>query len=273
VNELQRTEYLTALGVTSYMPRFRLPLGPEPLQAPLPPPVDPAEASSGAQAPAAALMAAVGVSSEAVSPVRDAVKAPGAAAAPAEPSPEVGRVIGSITAETRANPIASQVTPVAPPQRQVAPFVLSSWRLGDELLAVDSREPGTALPVESLFGNIARALGWHQLASERNKLRWPLAENPFAAAAGAEDARDTCSSWLEAACMRSPVKTIWLMGEQAQEFCAPVPAGAEEAGPVRDWQGVRIVSMPSLTELLQEPARKRDLWNLLRKLYPEQTRR
>ena len=269
MNELQRTEYLTALGVTSYMPRFRLPLAPEPLQAPLPPAIE----ESRETAPAAAsVMAAVGATSVQADPA-GALQVPADSASTSpEPTPDMGRVIGSITAEARVNADAPRTVPVAPPQRKVAPFVLSYWRLGDEVLAVDSREPGTALPVESLFGNIARALGWHQLESERNKLRWPLAENPFAAAAGAEDARDTCSSWLEAACLRSPVKSIWLMGEQAQEFCNPV-SPEDQGEKASDWQGVRIALMPSLTELLQAPARKRELWDLLRKLYPEQTRR
>ncbi|WP_299598436.1 hypothetical protein [uncultured Microbulbifer sp.] len=267
MNELQRTEYLTALGVTSYMPRFCLPLAPEPLQALLPPPLD---ESPVTVAPAAAAMAAAGVAVATATTSSEATAA--ADSTPAAPSPDVGRVIGSIAAEVRVTSAAAQqATPVAPPQRQVAPFVLSCWRLGDEVLAVDSREPGTALPIESLFGNIVRALGWQQLESERNKLRWPLAENPFAAAAGADDAKDTCSSWLEAACLRNPVKSIWLLGQQAQEFCAPVPLEVGE--PVNDWQGISILSMPSLTELLQEPARKREVWNLLRKLYPEQTRR
>ncbi|MBB5212926.1 hypothetical protein [Microbulbifer hydrolyticus] len=269
MNELQRTEYLTALGLTSYMPRFRLPLAPEPLQAPLPPPAD--ERPEATPAAVAVMAAVAGVAADAATTPGEPHAQPDTRPEQVrpEPSADMGRVLGSITAETRVAPAASQVTPVAPPQRQVAPFVLSCWRLGEEVLAVDSREPGSALPVESLFGNIVRALGWHQLASERNKLRWPLAESPFAAAAGADDARDTCSSWVEAACARKPVKTIWLMGQQAQEFCAPAPM--TEA--VADWQGVRLVSMPSLTELLQEPARKREVWNLLRKLYPEQTRR
>ena len=269
MNELQRTEYLTALGVTSYMPRFRLPLAPEPLQAPLPPPVE--EQRKPAPA-AAAVMAAVGVASAPSGLKNDGHKPSDVEANPAKSSPDMGRVIGSITAESRVSAAVAQPTTVAPPQRKVAPFVLSYWRLGEEVLAVDSREPGTALPVEALFGNIARALGWYKLESERNKLRWPLAENPFAAAAGADDARDTCSSWLEAAYLRNPVKTIWLMGQQAREFCNPVSQGAETES-VSDWQGVRVVSMPSLTELLQEPARKREVWNLLRKVYPDQTRR
>lgn len=253
MNELQRTEYLTALGVTSYMPRFRLRLAPEPVQAELPPAVE--EASEAP--PAAAVMAAVGVA-QAEPPM----------ARPADAVPEISRVISSITTETRTPRAEVVPEPVAPP-RQIRPFVLSCWWLGAELLAVDSREPGSALPVEALFGNMARALGWHQLTAGRDKFRWPLAENPFAAAAGAVDARDTCSSWLEAAVARRPVKSIWLMGQQAQDYCAPI---ALEDG-VSDWNGVKLVSMPSLTELLSEPLRKRDVWQLLRKLYPEQTRR
>ncbi|MFV8783773.1 hypothetical protein ACNKU7_15255 [Microbulbifer sp. SA54] len=267
MNELQRTEYLTALGVTSYMPRFCLPLAPEPVQAPLPPAVENVPEPS---APAA-LMAAVGVDTT-VPPEapRETIVAP----RPAEPSgvtptPEVSRVIGSITAETKVALAPAKPAVVAAPEKTVPPFVLNCWWLGEELLAVDSREPGTALPVESLFGNIVRALGWQQLATERDKLKWPLAENPFAAAAGASDARETCSAWLEAACGRKPVKAIWLMGQQAQEFCAPVPV----AETVNDWQGIQVVAMPSLTELLTDPMRKRPLWQLLRKLYPEQTRR
>ncbi|WP_226667760.1 hypothetical protein [Microbulbifer aggregans] len=267
MNELQRTEYLTALGVTSYMPRYCLPLAPEPVQALLPPAQ--ADVPEAPTAPAT-LMAAVGADAAVPETVSSTAQAqfPVAPAEPA-PAPEVSRVIGSITAEAKIAPTPSKPAAVAAPEKTVHPFVLNCWWLGEELLAVDSREPGTALPVESLFGNIIRALDWHQLATERDKLKWPLAENPFAAAAGASDARETCSSWLEAACGRKPVKSIWLMGQQAQEFCAPVPM----AETVNEWQGIQVIAMPSLTELLTDPQRKRPLWQLLRKLYPEQTRR
>ena len=271
MNELQRTEYLTALGITSYMPRFRLPLAPEPVQAPLPAPLS--ESPSPAAGGAAALLADMPPAQSAVPDARQPPQSVPASQPPAVPGMEgpgseaMDRVIGSITTETR---IASPAAParVAAPQQSVEPFVLSCWWLGEELLAVDSRTPGAALPVESLFGNMARALGWHQLASERDRLKWPPAENPFAAAAGADDARDICGSWLQAACSRKPVKSIWVMGDAARQFCAPVPLEQ----PVVEWQGIRVVAMPSLSELLLEPARKRDVWQLLRRVYPEQTR-
>ncbi|WP_105101900.1 hypothetical protein [Microbulbifer pacificus] len=257
MNELQRTEYLTALGITSYMPRFHLPLAPESTQAELPPAVE----ETSEVAPAAAIMAAVGAAS--APPAMESTRP-----ARPEPVPEISRVIGSITTETRAPHAQAKPEPVVP-SPQINPFVLSCWWLGEEVLAVDSREPGSALPVESLFGNIARALDWHQLPTARDKFRWPLAENPFAAAAGAAEARDTCSSWLEAAVSRRPAKSIWLMGQQARDYCAPRVFEND----VADWNGVQLIAMPSLSEMLSEPLRKRDVWQLLRKLYPEQTRR
>lgn|GEM_PF-423974 len=268
MNELQRAEYLSVLGVASYMPRFVLPLAPEPRQAQLPP----VEAAvPAAETPLQRVQAAVAnplpqsaaqiVVAESETPAQEA-QAPAA-------ERELLRDIGDLTEQTKVAPAvqAALVTQVAPPQQQVPPFVLSCWWLGEELLAVDSREPGAALPVEALFNNIAHALGWHQLPREQNRLRWPLAENRFGPAASAAEARDTCASWLEAASARRPVKSIWLMGAQAQDFCSPVALEK----PVNDWNGIRVIAMPSLSQLLQQPERKRDLWQLLQQIYPEHT--
>lgn len=242
MNEQQRAEYLAALGVTSYMPRFLLPRAPTPQQALLPPaPVVDLRPASPAAPPATPVQAAT--------------------ATHAQPTLAQLRLATTVSAVGRSAPI---VAPVA----EVPPFILSCWWLGDELLAVDSREPGSALPVEALFGNIARALGWHHLAQKRDRLRWPLSANRYTSAAGAAAARDTCNSWLQAACARQPVKSIWLMGSQARDFCAPVPLSQ----PVTDWQGAQLLALPSLSELLQESARKAELWQLLRETYPQQTR-
>ncbi|SHF62909.1 hypothetical protein SAMN04487965_2429 [Microbulbifer donghaiensis] len=267
MNELQRAEYLSVLGVASYMPRFVLPLAPQPRQAELPPQeaAQPEPATPLQQMRAAVANPLPQSAAQMVVAPAEAGPAPQARATEAQ----VLRDIGAITEQTRVKPAtqAAAVTQVAPPRQEVQPFVLSCWWLGEELLAVDSREPGAALPVEALFNNIARALGWHQLPREQDRLRWPLAENRFGPAADASEARDTCSSWLEAASARRPVKSIWLMGREARDFCAPVPL----AQPVNDWNGIRVIAMPSLSQLLQEPQRKRALWQLLQKTYPEHT--
>ncbi|MFC6634597.1 hypothetical protein [Microbulbifer taiwanensis] len=268
MNELQRAEYLSALGVASYMPRFVLPLAPQPRQAQLPPAETEAPA---AETPLQRVQAAV--QNPLPQSAAQIVVAEPETAAPAPVEAQVLRDIGQLAEQTRVTPAAqaAPVTQVAPPQQQVQPFVLSCWWLGGELLAVDSREPGLALPVETLFNNIARALNWHQLPREQDRLRWPLAENRFGPAADASEARDTCASWLEAASARRPVKSIWLMGPQAQDFCSPPSLKQPLEKPVSEWNGIRVIAMPSLTQLLQQPERKRDLWQLLRETYPEQT--
>lgn len=269
MNELQRAEYLSALGVPSYMPRFVLPLAPPPRQAELPPVEDVAQASTNPLPRSAAQIRAALTPEGAPEPVPATQPPPETPSAPVAPADNaVLRQVGEIAQGARSPAQQAPVVEVAPPPQQVAPFVLSCWWLGDELLAVDSREPGAALPVEALFNNISRALNWHQLPREQDRLKWPLAENRFGPAASAAEARDTCASWLEAASARRPVKSIWLMGRQAREFCAPLPL----AEAVTDWQGIRILSMPSLSELLQAPERKRDLWQLLQQIYPQQTR-
>jgi hypothetical protein len=271
LNELQRTEYLAALGVTSYMPRFLLPLAPEPRQAELPVVRD--SGQIGRTADLDCEGARESLAHRDSEPGSAELQLRSRAAGPLKPTGASGsalRDIGELTEQVRAVPApqAAPLAEVASPQSQVQPFVLSCWWLGEELLAVDSREPGTALPLEALFDNIARALNWHQLPRERDRLRWPMAENRYAAAADASDARDTCASWLEAACARKPVKSIWLMGRQARDFCSPVPLTQL----VSEWNGIRLLAMPSLSQLLQQPLRKRDLWQLLQKTYPEQTR-
>ncbi|MDP5209442.1 hypothetical protein [Microbulbifer sp. 2205BS26-8] len=250
MNELERAEYLSVLGVTSYVPRFVLPLAPAPRQAQLPPALS-AVATSQRQRAAPAVLSPL---PQSAAPAVDSI-----ATAPASDSAKASVAVPTWGKSDEA---------VAQPQQAVQPFILSCWRIGEELLAVDSHEPGAALPMESLFGNILRALNWHQLPCQHERLCWPITENPFAPAAGASEARDTFSSWLEASCTRQPVKSIWLMGDEARTFCTPI--SLDET--VNNWQGVRILPLPSLSQLLREPERKQDLWQLLCKAYPSETR-
>ncbi|MFS1522845.1 hypothetical protein ACL7TT_01825 [Microbulbifer sp. 2304DJ12-6] len=250
MNELERAEYLSVLGVASYVPRFVLPLAPAPRQAQLPPAL-PAVATPPLQQSAPAMASPV--------PQSAAQEVNFTASAPASDSAKTSAVAGTWDKPSVA---------VARPQRELQPFILSCWRVGEELLAVDSHEPGAALPLESLFGNILRALNWHQLPRQHERLCWPITKNRFGPTAGAPEARDTFSSWLEASCTCHPVKSIWLMGEEAGAFCTPIPL--DEA--VNNWQEVRILPLPSLSRLLREPERKHGLWQLLRKTYPSETR-
>ncbi|WP_444940053.1 hypothetical protein ACJJI3_13725 [Microbulbifer sp. ZKSA004] len=260
MNELQRAEYLSVLGVPSYVPRFVLPLAPDPRQAELPP----AEEAAGTQQPPVASgIAQNPLPHSAGQIITQPVQSP-------ERNARVLDEISALTGQTKRpqETVAVTPAPVAPPQHSVKPFVLNCWRIGEELLAVDSHEPGAALPLEALFNNILRALHWHQLPRQQERLQWPLTENRFGPAEDASQARDTFSSWLEASYSRMPVKSIWLMGSEAQDFCTPIPLESQ----VVEWQKARLISMPSLSQLLRAPELKRPLWNLLRTSYPTETR-
>ncbi|BBM00660.1 hypothetical protein [Microbulbifer sp. GL-2] len=258
MNELQRAEYLSVLGVASYVPRFVLPLAPEPRQAQLPPAEDALpQLRQAVAAPASPLL-------QSVAQIVSAPTQQGRGASAS--APDITVLTRPDESVSSAQPVL--VTQVAPPRQEVQPFVLNCWRIGEELLAVDNHEPGAALPLDALFGNIIRAMNWHQLPRHGERLYWPMAENRFGPAADASEARDTFSSWLEASCARHPVKSIWLMGSEAQKFCTPLPL----SDTVNNWQGVRVLAMPSLSQLLQKPDRKRKLWQLLRETYPVETR-
>ncbi|MFA0811234.1 hypothetical protein [Microbulbifer epialgicus] len=252
MNELQRAEYLSVLGVASYVPRFVLPLAPEPCQAQLPP-AEPEPAVLNPLPQSAAQI--ISAPASAVGDARASLAVADLSAL-AQPGKETTAVKAAVA------------TPVAAPRQQVQPFVLNCWCIGEELLVVDSHEPGAALPLGALFNNIVRALNLHQLPRQQERLHWPMAENRFGPAADASEARDTFSSWLEASCARHPVKSVWLMGSEAQKYCTPLPLN--EA--VNSWQGIRILAMPSLSQLLQKPERKRSLWLLLCETYPAETK-
>ncbi|WP_285763761.1 hypothetical protein [Biformimicrobium ophioploci] len=255
MNELRRAEYLNALGVASYMPRRLLPLAPKPRLAQLPVEKRPEARQEPQVAPGVQLGQVEQASSPAqVASVIDRIEV------------AVDGTVDSARQAPRAPVVeAAAVAPTA--QQAAEPFVLNCWWMGEQLLAIDSHAPGVALPLEKLFANMVCALEWHKLPLARHRLQWPLAQDRFSAQAGEDDAREMCLSWLEAVAEKRPTAEIWLMGDAARRFCAPV----ELSGPTATWtqngNEARVVAFPSLTELLQAPARKRDVWQLMQKLY------
>lgn len=257
MNELRRAEYLNALGVASYMPRRLLPLAPKPRLARLPvaPVQQGQQESQQSQGLQAALVAQPGQVEQAPSP--------------AQVASVIDRIEVAVDgAQQPPRASVAEAAAVAPTAQQAAePFVLNCWWMGEQLLAIDSHAPGVALPLEKLFANMVRALEWHKLPLARHRLQWPLAQDRFSAQAGEEDAREMCLSWLEAVAEKRPTAEIWLMGDAARRFCTPVELSGSTATWIQNGNEARIVAFPSLTELLQAPARKRDVWQLMQKLY------
>ena len=140
-------------------------------------------------------------------------------------------------------------------------FQLRAWPVARDLLVVDTRGREVALPVDTLLRNMLAALGYRDPLAKPDTLRWPItgASNNLA------DARAMVSAFIEARQQRFGFGTVLLMGEQA----AAMALGRD--APER-WQRQTIkpdlegITLPSLSELLQNPALKKNTWHSIRHL-------
>lgn len=279
--ETTRHQYLSAMGIDSYMPRCLLPNAPLPQECEWPvPAVD--DVPPGAAAPTVPveqIQPAADHASQVASPVaadtviaQSAVNtktAVGAAELLADFEPEraakKSRVVPSKTAEPSEE---AQSSPV-----KALNFSLSVWRF-DTLLVVDSRHSEKALPTEKLLLSMLQAYGLKLgNLSKAQVLQWPMFDMPDADA-GAEAAREMLGAFLETLLER-PVTTWWLMGEDAFHL---LPAGvvpetnsgfghvidAEQLSSVATRPTEQLITMPSLAAMLERPQLKAKAWQAMR---------
>lgn len=270
MNEYQRQAYLNALGVDYYVPRWRLPLAPEPVACELPVLVSPendpsARAEGGIAGPE--------------SHQRQAQPHTEPEALRREPAPaSVDEVLKGMSGRASANErstaerAAAQVAEQAePPREKLEPFTLSIWRSPLPLLVLDARVPRAAMPTDRLLRNILQAVQPHEAGSVREEvLAWPSVHNP-AVHLRVEDAQAELHTWLEIELAQRPVRQLLLMGEKAARFYLPEGTDYRESL----WQNIKLepfnqpaLIAPSLLELLREPLLKRDLWRALQPLLP-----
>lgn len=292
MNEYQRQAYLGALGLEQYVPRWLLPCAPDPVVVELPelPPetLEAAPVSLRAGQGASPSDSAGPGTPDTIAPLTPK-EAPPARSAP-QPLTEVLRDM-SLPAEKsrRESPEAAASANVARSKtdqdeatpttaERVSPFSLSIWRSSLPLLVLDARQPRSAMPTERLLRNLLSALsapgGDPQTRPEATAweeiLPWPSVNNP-AVHLRLEDARAELHTWLEIELSQRPAKQMLLMGENAARHFLPEGASYQELL----WQSVALepsgspaLIVPSLLELLQEPALKRNLWQALQPVLP-----
>jgi hypothetical protein len=277
MNELQRQQYLDAMGIDTYMPRWILPAAPAPvacdvsflpllLEAPLAgidASVDTAvdtgvenrvESRADPRVAMPAPHAAPAVAATAPRPVLDVLLATGVAATPA------------IAAATRGESTPT-AEPLAAPQPAVE-FVLSVWRVSPQLMVIDTRKAQLALPTDALLGNILLALGYPpQPLPPADILRWPPANSPSIGKTAA-DAREWLDTFLEIRLHADPVQHLLLMGEACLYI---LPEGSDyetllgHAVELPALQTTAVV-VCGLSDMLLEPLRKRQTWQALQPL-------
>lgn len=290
MNEMQRQQYLEAIGIDSYMPRWILPVAPRPVAcasvtatpvesvaantAPL---ANPAAVVSGVT-PAAGLAQVTAAVAEVTAQVSSA---PRAAAAPAVPPVSVTETLAVLSepAATRQQPTAEAAVHRVAAATEVDPqFALSMWRASDDLLVIDSRQAQLALPTEPLLANILLALGLRQPLPRAEVLHWPMYDHPLAPK-GEAAAKETLLAMLEARLEQQPVSYLLLMGAEACHYILPdelLPADSSQPqascqallGKALRFDALKVTAIvvPSLSDMLQQPDLKATTWRAIQPL-------
>jgi len=278
MNEVQRMQYLDALGIDSFMPRRILPNAPvmslcEPVTSGAT--TAPVETGSAAKEnlPIAASQAGTPVAAMQSAAEPKAIPAVSAIeSVPAKVAPAVLEQVATVTEQVKAEPKATKT--VVPTPR----FSLSLWQVGEQLLVIDSRQPQQALPTESLLSNILLALGFPAgPLPSAHVVRWPIMENRFESQ-GADEARGMLSALISARLETQPANHVLLMGEEACHYILPGDQLADtQAESLTKLQGrllavpelaagLPVIVVPSLTAMLQEPELKAITWQAIQPL-------
>lgn len=162
--------------------------------------------------------------------------------------------------ENTIEPVTGDVKPLA--------FVLSVWRIHDQLLVIDTRQPATAYPTDRLLQNMLRAMGYSlaQLPPSET-LRWPIFTHqrikPLSEKEEIEQASAMVQAFISAQLSKQAVKGIVCMGETAARFCSNTPLDTTFIDGENE---LKLAVTPSLHEMLQEPMLKADAWKALQTL-------
>ncbi|GFM78190.1 hypothetical protein PSCICM_40090 [Pseudomonas cichorii] len=258
LNESRRRAYLTAMQVVNWLPRTELPFAapsrPE-LLAPLP-----VEVESVAPVVPETPVAAQSPVAPSAAPVARQVERPKIEV----PRPSSASKSAPVAAVEEAEAAAPVKAAVVPPPR----FSLQLLRAGRCLLLV---ELPTGQPFQSrdpaylLLKDMLRAAGLPdspQIIGE--PVRWPLLVRGNMDQ-GPDAARDFVQGFVAARLEDEPCACLWLIGLPAVRFAGE--AEAEAFNRELQVEGLGAAwALPGLELLMDEPHRKADVWQAMRRL-------
>ncbi|WP_095051134.1 energy transducer TonB [Pseudomonas sp. Irchel s3b2] len=239
------------MQVVNWLPRTELPFAapsrPELLEMPEPLVVAPPAPVPQAQAP---------VEPAAKPAERVKIEVP-------RPTPSAGRPASKAVQEAEEAPVVAK-TPQVPPPR----FALQLLRAGRCLLLVElptGESFQTRDPAYLLLKDMLRAAGLPdspQIVGE--PVRWPLLARGTMDQ-GPEAARDFVQGFLSARLEDAPCVCLWLIGLPAVRFAGE--ANAESFNRELQVEGLGSAwALPGLELLMEEPQRKADVWQAMRRL-------
>ena len=152
-------------------------------------------------------------------------------------------------------------------QTKTVHFSLHCWRIHDDLLVLDTHEPGAALPTDTLLLNIVRSLGYPlEQLPQSEPLRWPLFESDQQAN-DENQARAMVQAYIQAQLSKQPANHLLLMGTDAARFTLDTfdDWQSVEGKRFQQWQ-MTLIAIPSLADMLREPLLKRVVWETVKAL-------
>ena len=152
-------------------------------------------------------------------------------------------------------------------QAETVRFSLNCWRIDDDLLIIDSHEPGVALPTDTLLLNIVRSIGRSLTQLPKPELlRWPLFEHDQHAN-DQNQAHAMVQAYIQAQTAKKPVAHLVLMGATAARFSLNEfdDWRSVEGKSFQQWQ-MTLTLIPSLADMLREPLLKSVAWGAIKRL-------
>jgi hypothetical protein len=249
--ESRRRAYLSAMQVVNWLPRTELPFA-APSRPELLEPLEPLIVAPQTPAPVVDTPAEPVVKSA----ERVKIEVP-------RPSLASTRTGAKPVEEAEEAPVVAKVAPVPPPR-----FALQLLRAGRCLLLVEL-PTGEAFqsrdPAYLLLKDMLRAAGLPdspQIVGE--PVRWPLLVRGTMDQ-GPQAARDFVQGFLSARLEEAPCVCLWLIGLPAVRFAGE--ASAESYNRELQVEGLGSVwALPGLESLMEEPQRKADVWQAMRRL-------
>lgn len=281
MNELARQVYLNSLGIDSYIPRYGLMGAPEPLLHEIELPDDQGHDSSCQSLDADQITLQGGVGAESLVATLSTDSDPVVSNDTKihlnqtdDVSRNVGEPVSIATLLSEESPVKKETAMQAkvaehvPVRSEPVRFSLSLWRIEQEILIVDSRNLQLALPTDRLLYNMLVALGYPTSDFPKAEvIRWPMLDS--SENQGEDAARDMLQGYFEAQLLKRPVKYLLLMGDEAIKYVLPDIESVEHmnCSPVFiDTWSVIAIRTHSLTELLQKPLLKSEVWHMIQAL-------
>lgn len=268
MRESLRQSYLTAMGITSWVPVEPLPHAAQ-LYLTEPEEAEP-EALVAVERPEA-----MAEQNDASAPVQ-AQQAETSSAAPRTPAAPLlaalksGQPLKAPAPEVQS-PVGEEPAAIPVEAVAVAPFYLQLWMAGPCALLIEIADPGLekGTPHFALLCDILRAAGLPVTPRLQADFRWPLSRNPQVARS-AEAASEALQAFMQARLEQSDVVSIGCFGALTGLLVEPDPQSAAAlcGREARPEQLVAAWFSADLQGLMDSADEKARLWHLLKRVMP-----